>query len=86
MFLKAFLPWCIKPLPNEKFLDMTKLKAFADDKLNVAKTTISLCDSIENTMGKEKKCWIQAFSSFSTVFSKAFFSRVVKSCDCVVKS
>ena len=23
------------PLPNDKILDMTKLKAFADDKLNV---------------------------------------------------
>ena len=30
------------PLPNDKILDMTKLKAFADDKLNVAKMTIFL--------------------------------------------
>ena len=34
-----------KPLPKDKFLDMTKLKSFADDKLNVAKMTISLSDT-----------------------------------------
>ena len=31
---------------------MTKLKAFADTKLNVAKMTISLYDRVENTVGK----------------------------------
>ena len=29
------------PFPNRKVLDMTKLKAFADDKLNAAKIIIS---------------------------------------------
>ena len=28
---------------------MTKLKAFADDKLNIAKMTISLFNRVENT-------------------------------------
>ena len=64
---------------------MTKFKAFADDKLNIAKMIISLCDRVENTVGKEEKCWLPAFSSFATVLSKAFFFRVVKSCDYVVK-
>ena len=32
----------IKTLPNDKILDVTKLKAFADDKLTVAKMMISL--------------------------------------------
>ena len=75
----------VNPLPNDKFLDMTKLKAFADDKLNVAKMTISLCGRLENTVGKRRKCWLPAFSSFHTVFSKAFFFRVVKSRDCMVE-
>ena len=57
---------------------MTKFKAFADDKLNIAKMTITLCGGLENTVGKEEKCWLPAFSSFPTVFSKAFFFRVVK--------
>ena len=44
----------INPLPNDKILDVTKLKAFADIKLNSAKMTISLFDRVENTAGKEK--------------------------------
>ena len=34
----------LKPLPDDKLLDQTKLKAFADDKLNVTKTIISVYD------------------------------------------
>ena len=75
----------LNPLPNDKNLDMTKLKAFADDKLNIAETMISLFSSKENS-GKRKKCLLPAFSPFPTVFSKVFFFRVVKSQDCVVKS
>ena len=36
--LKSHLPQIISSLPNDKSLDVTKLKAFADDKFNVAKT------------------------------------------------
>ena len=36
--------------------------------------------------GERRKCWLPAFSPFPTVFSKAFFSRGVKSQDRVVKS
>ena len=42
----------LNSLPNDKILDCPKLKAFADDKLNVAKITISLYDRAENTVGK----------------------------------
>ena len=35
-------------------MDCTKFKAFADDKLNVAKMTVFLFDGIENTTGKEE--------------------------------
>ena len=40
-------------LPNNKILDLTKLKAFADDKLKIAEMRIFLFDSIENTVGKQ---------------------------------
>ena len=45
--------WC-NPLANDKFLDMSKLKSFADDKVNIAKMTISHCDRNENMVGKEE--------------------------------
>ena len=48
----------------KKFLDMTKLKAFADDKLNVAKIKICLCDRVENTVGKEENAGYQHFLLF----------------------
>ena len=66
------------PLPNDQVLDMTKLKGFADDKLNVDKTTISLLDRVENTEGKGENAGYQHFLLFPSVFSKVIFSWVVK--------
>ena len=40
------------PLPNDKILNMTKLKAFADGKSNAAKIANSHCDRVENTVRK----------------------------------
>ena len=67
---KTFLNLHLISLPNSKILDFMKLKAFAEDKLNVAKMSISLFDRV-------KKCWLLAFSPFPTVFSKSFFFRVI---------
>ena len=58
----------VNPLPNEKNLDVTKLKAFADDKSKVARMMIFLLDREENTR-KRRKCWLPAFSLYPTVFS-----------------
>ena len=60
----------INPLPNNKILDVTKLKAFADDKLNVARTMISLLDRIENTVGKGENAGYQHFLLFPQCFPK----------------
>ena len=62
------------------------MKAFADDKVNIAKMMISLYNRVENIVGKGEKCWLPAFSPFPTMFSKSFFYRVVESWDCIVKS
>ena len=42
----------VNSLPNDKILDPIKLKAFADDKLNVARMMISVLHTVENTVGK----------------------------------
>ena len=60
----------INPLPNEKILDLTKLKEFADKKLNVAKMTISLFDRVENTVGKGENAGYQHFLLFPLCFPK----------------
>ena len=56
------------PLPNEKFLDVTKLKAFADNTLNVPKITISLFVRAENTVGKVENDGYQHFLLFLQCF------------------
>ena len=59
-------------LPNDKFLDITKLKAFAD-KLNVAKMTISLSDRVDNTLRKGKNAGHLYFLLFPPCFPKPSF-------------
>ena len=69
---------CLNPLPNHKFLDWSKLKAFCrwQNKHNL-KTQI-LVKSGRKHCGKRRKCWLPAFSHFLTMFSEGFFFRVVK--------
>ena len=59
----------INPLSNNKFLDMTKLKEFAD-KLKVAKVTIFVFDRAENTVEKGENAGYQHFLLFPQCFLK----------------
>ena len=45
-------PLCTNQFPHDKILDQTKLKAFADNKLNVTKMIISVFDRAENIVEK----------------------------------
>ena len=42
----------VNPFPNDKILEQTKLKACADEKLDVTKIRISVFDRVENIVGK----------------------------------
>ena len=68
--------------PNKKILDWFKLKAFADDKIDVNKKLKFGMERIEYIV---RKCWLPAFSPFPTLFSKGFFFKVVKSWAWLVK-
>ena len=49
---RIYIPYWVR---NSKYLTLyqtTKLKSFADDKLNIVKMMISLPDEVENTVGK----------------------------------
>ena len=59
----------LNPFPHNKILDQTKLKAFANDNLNVTKMIISVFDGVENIVGKEKTACTSNFS-FSHVFKR----------------
>ena len=80
-FQKAYFPGASKgvivwewvnSLPNENFLDLSKLKAFADTNTNVTgKLKICLWKSRKHC-GKRRKCWLPAFSPFHIWFSEGF--------------
>ena len=84
---KGVILWeWVNSLPNDKIIDWSKFKAFADDKLITTQKLKDVHGRVENIVGKSRKCWVPAFSPFHTMFSKTFLSRDVKSQDCVVKS
>ena len=74
---------CLNPLPDDKNLDWSKLKAFADDKSNATKMIISVFDRVENIVEKGKIARYKSISPFPTVFLKGLFPRGVKRCHCV---
>ena len=61
------------PFPPNKILDQTKLKAFADDKLNVTKMIISVVDRVENIVGKREIACKSNFSFSHNVFKRLLF-------------
>ena len=80
--LHHFTPQPVKmghsSLPNDKIWAFTKLKAFADDRFNVAKITISLFDRVENMMGKRENTGTSIFSFSPSCFRKLSVSVLVK--------
>ena len=68
----------INSLPNEKILDVTKSKAFADDKINEAQMVISVFNRVENNVGKRENAGYQHFLLFPQCFQKDPFLGVVK--------
>ena len=63
----------INPFPHIKILDQTKLKAFADDKLNVTKMIFSAFDMSRKHCGKRRNCLYKQFLLFPQCFQKASF-------------
>ena len=60
--------WQFNSLPNDKILDVTKLKAFADDKINVAQMMIFVLDKLKNIVGKGQNGGHQHFLLFPQYF------------------
>ena len=60
-------------LPNDKILDWSKLKVFADNKIKVLKMMIFVFDRVENTVGKGENVGYQHFLLFPQCFQRAFY-------------
>ena len=52
---------------KQQILDLSKLKAFADDKIN-----LPFFEKFRKHCWKRKKCWLPAYSPFPRTFSKGF--------------
>ena len=63
----------LNSLPDDIILDLTKLKAFADDKFNVASMLISVSGREENIVGKGENAGYQHFLLFPQCFQKDSF-------------
>ena len=68
----------VNPLPENKISDQSKLKAFADDKLNVTQNIKVVFHRTENMVGKEENDGYQQFLLFSECFQTGFFPSASK--------
>ena len=71
-------PMILNSLPNDKFLGLPKLKAFADDNLDVTQDIKVVFHRIENIVEKEENAGHQHFLLFPQCFRKAFSSSASK--------
>ena len=60
----------VNSLTNDKISDVTKLKAFADDRINEAQMRISVFDWVENIVRKGENAGYQHFLLFPQCFQK----------------
>ena len=58
------------PFPNNRFLDWTKFKAFADNKIREAKMMIYDSDRVENIVGIGENAVTSIFSFSHNVFKE----------------
>ena len=66
------------PLPDDKILDQSKLKAFPDNNLKVYQKLKFALGRVEYIVGKEGNAGYQHFLLFPQCFQKAFSSSASK--------
>ena len=63
----------VNPLPDDKFLDSSKLKEFVDDNFKFDENGRKLSKQVENTVGKGEIARYKQFLLFPQCFQKACF-------------
>ena len=86
ILFESFCICHINPLPNAKIFYQSKLKAFADEKINVTEEWKFVLERVENIVGNGEKCWLPAFSPFFHIIFKRPLIQGHLSRDCEVKS
>ena len=73
----TFSPF-VNPLPDDKILDWSKLKQFADDNFKFEENDRKLSKRVENTVGKGEIARYEQFLLFPQCFQKACLPGVSK--------
>ena len=73
----------VKPFPKRQILDLSKLKAIADDNFKFDENGRKFFRRVENTVGKGEIARYEQFLLFPQCFQKALFPRGIKRCHCV---
>ena len=68
----------LNSLPNDKFLDWSKLKRFTEKKINATEKSKFVLGRVENRVGKGENAGYQHFLLYPLCFQKASFSRSLK--------
>ena len=78
MYGKILFSLVINSLPNNNFLDWSKLKAVADDRINENQREEFFLGWVENIAGKGENAGNQHFLVFLQCFQKAVSSGLLK--------
>ena len=70
--------YVLNALPNNKILDQSDLKDFAEDRINVNFKMAFVLGRLENIVGKGENAGYQHFLLFPQCFQKAFLSESLK--------
>ena len=65
--------WCVLSLYQTTFLDLPKLKTYADNQINVTEKLKFVLGRVENIVGKEENAGYQHFLLFSQWYQKASY-------------
>ena len=76
--LPVKFPLSLNPLPDDNFLDSSKLKEFADDNFKFDVKGRNLSQWVENTLGKGEIARYEQFLLFPQCFQKACFPGALK--------
>ena len=76
---KGVIVWeWVNSLQNDKILDWSKLKAFADNKINVAEILKFVLKRAENIVEEGENAGYKHFLLFPQCFQKGFYKRSLK--------
>ena len=78
LLLLQYILHCSMERPNNKSLDQSKLKAFAEDKINMNENRNFFFQKAKNIVGKGENAGYQHFLLFPKCFQKISFTGLIK--------